>query len=142
MLMPKKVKYRYQHRKKFSGNAKRGTEINFGDYGLKALGSTWITANQIESARIAINRFMKREGKIYIRIFPDNPFTKKPLETRQGKGKGSLEAWTARVKPGRIMFEISGVPHAVAKEAMRLASHKLPIKTKFICRPGLAEDVH
>ena len=140
MLMPKKVKYRYRHRGKITGVSQKGCEVNFGDFALKAMEPHYITSNQIESARIAINRYMKREGKVYIRIFPDRPVTKKPLEVRMGKGKGGLEGWTAAVKPGKIMFEVSGVPYAIAKEAMRLASHKLPIKTKFICRPGLEEN--
>lgn len=137
MLMPKKVKYRYKHRGKLAGVAKRGSAISFGDYGLKALEADWVTANQIEAARVAINREMKREGKVYIRVFPDHPYTKKPLETRMGKGKGALEGWVAVVKPGRILFEIGGVSYEVAKEAMRLASHKLPIKTKLVFRPGM-----
>ena len=137
MLMPKKVKYRYRHRGKLGGVAKRGSEISFGDYALKALEADWITANQIEAARVAINRAMAREGKVYIRIFPDQPYTKKPLETRMGKGKGALEGWVAVVKQGRILFEIGGTSYEIAKEALRLASHKLPVKTKLICRAGM-----
>jgi large subunit ribosomal protein L16 len=134
MLMPKRVKYRKAHRGRRRGNAYRGSLVNFGDYGLKALEPGWITSRQIESARVAITRMMKREGRLWIRIFPDKPVTKKPAETRMGKGKGAPEFWVAVVKPGRIMFEIAGVNRKVAEEAMRLASHKLPIKTKLVTR--------
>lgn len=132
MLMPKRVKYRKQQRGRMRGKAIRGSRLAFGSYGLKALEPGWITSRQIEATRIAITRHVKRGGKLWIRIFPDKPVTKKPAETRMGKGKGAPEFWVAVVKPGRIMFELVGVPSDVAKEAMRLASHKLPIKTKFI----------
>ena len=132
MLMPKRVKYRKKQRGKMKGNAQKGNYIAFGKYGLKALESSWITSRQIEATRVAITRHVKRGGKVWIRIFPDKPVTKKPAETRMGKGKGSPEYWVAVVKPGRIMFELEGVPFELAKEAMRLASHKLPIKTKFV----------
>ncbi|UCG38228.1 MAG: 50S ribosomal protein L16 [bacterium] len=137
MLMPKKVKYRKQMRGRMKGAATRGNKLSFGDYGLQALTPGWITSRQIESARIAITRHVKRGGKVWIRIFPDKPVTKKPAETRMGKGKGSPEAWVAVVKPGRVLYELEGVSEAVAKEAMRLAAHKLPIKTKILVR----EDV-
>ncbi|HFE63346.1 50S ribosomal protein L16 [candidate division KSB1 bacterium 4484_188] len=139
MLMPKRVKYRKQQRGINKGNAQRGNVVSFGQYGLKALEAHWITSRQIEAARIAMTRYIKRGGKVWIRIFPDKPVTKKPAETRMGKGKGAPEYWVAVVKPGRIMFEIEGVPQDVAKEAMRLASHKLPIKTKFVIREELGE---
>ena len=132
MLMPKRVKYRKQMRGRMRGKAYRGAEISFGDYGLKALEPGWVTARQIEAARRAIVRSMRRRGKFWIRIFPDKPVTKKPAETRMGKGKGNVEFWVAVVKPGRILFELEGVDHGVAKEAMRLASHKLPVKTRFV----------
>jgi large subunit ribosomal protein L16 len=132
MLMPKRVKYRKKQRGKMKGNAQKGHYIAFGKYGLKALESGWITSRQIEATRVAITRYVKRGGKVWIRIFPDKPCTKKPAETRMGKGKGSPEYWVAVVKAGRIMFELEGVPFDLAKEAMRLASHKLPIKTKFV----------
>ncbi len=132
MLMPKKVKWRKQQRGRMRGKAYRGSVLSFGTYGLKALEPCWITSRQIEAARIAITRYIKRGGKLWIRIFPDKPFTVKPAETRMGKGKGSPEYWVAVVKPGRILFELEGIPYDTAKEAMRLASHKLPIKVKFI----------
>lgn len=132
MLMPKKVKYRKTQRGRMKGNAQKGSSIAFGTFGLKAMESGWITSRQIEATRIAITRHVKRGGKVWIRIFPDKPVTKKPAETRMGKGKGSPEYWVAVVKSGRIMFELDGVPFELAKEAMRLASHKLPIKTKFV----------
>ncbi|MGD9487838.1 MAG: 50S ribosomal protein L16 [Calditrichaceae bacterium] len=132
MLMPKRVKYRKKQRGRMKGNAQKGNYIAFGKYGLKAMESGWITSRQIEATRIAITRHVKRGGKVWIRIFPDKPVTKKPAETRMGKGKGSPEYWVAVVKPGRIMFELEGVDLELAKEAMRLASHKLPIKTKFV----------
>ena len=132
MLMPKRVKYRKKQRGKMKGNAQSGNYIAFGKYGLKALESGWITSRQIEASRVAITRHVKRGGKVWIRIFPDKPVTKKPAETRMGKGKGSPEYWVAVVRPGRVMFELEGVPLELAKEAMRLASHKLPIKTKFV----------
>lgn len=134
MLMPKKVKYRKYHRGRRRGNAQRGSKINFGEYALQGLEAAWITARQIEAARIAVTRHIKRRGKVWIRIFPDKPVTKKPAETRMGKGKGSPEFWIAKVKPGRILFELAGVDQELAKEAMRLASHKLPIKSKFLSR--------
>ncbi|UCF88504.1 MAG: 50S ribosomal protein L16 [bacterium] len=137
MLMPKKVKFRKQMRGRMKGAATRGNKLNFGDFGLQAQTPGWITSRQIESARIAITRHVKRGGKVWIRIFPDKPVTKKPAETRMGKGKGSPEAWVAVVKPGRILYELEGVPESVAKEAMRLASHKLPIKTKILIREEL-----
>ncbi|MCB9988356.1 MAG: 50S ribosomal protein L16 [Rhodospirillales bacterium] len=136
MLQPKKTKFRKAHKGRIHGNAKGGTALNFGSFGLKALQPERITARQIEAARRAIQRHVKRQGKLWIRIFPDVPVSKKPLEVRQGKGKGSPEFWAARVKPGRIMFEMEGVPEAIAREAMALAAAKLPIKTKFITRIG------
>ncbi|NLO19297.1 MAG: 50S ribosomal protein L16 [Ignavibacteria bacterium] len=137
MLLPKRTKYRKTQRGRNRGKAQRGHLVTFGSFGLKTLEHAWITNRQIEAARIAINRFLKREGKMWIRIFPDKPYTKKPLETRQGKGKGSPEGWVAVVKPGRVLFEVDGVPQDAAKEALRLASHKLPIKTKFVTRIDL-----
>lgn len=134
MLMPKRIKYRKQQRGRMKGKAVRGSSIAFGQYGLKALEPYWITSRQIEAARIAMTRYIKRGGKVWIRIFPDKPVTKKPAETRMGKGKGSPEYWVAVVKPGRVMFEIEGVSEAIAREAIRLAAHKLPIKTKFVSR--------
>ncbi|MFC2088452.1 50S ribosomal protein L16 [Calditrichota bacterium] len=134
MLMPKRVKYRKKQRGRMKGNAQKGNYIAFGHYGLKSLDSAWITSRQIEAARVAMTRYIKRGGKVWIRIFPDKPVTQKPAETRMGKGKGSPEYWVAVVKPGRVLFEIEGVEQDVAKEAMRLASHKLPIKTKFVMR--------
>jgi large subunit ribosomal protein L16 len=133
-LMPKRVKYRKAHRGRRAGKATRGNSVAFGNFGLKAMQPAWITQRQIEAARIAITRQMKRDGKVWIRIFPDKPFTKKPAETRMGKGKGAPEYWVAVVKPGTIMFEVGGVTSIVAMEAMRLAAHKLPIKTKFVTR--------
>jgi len=134
MLMPKKVKYRKQQRGRRRGVALRGSTISFGDYALQAMEVGWITARQIEAARVAMTRHVKRGGKIWIRIFPDKPVTKKPLETRMGKGKGNPEMWVAVVKPARILYEMEGVPEDIAREAMRLAAHKLPIKTRFITR--------
>ena len=134
MLLPKRVKHRKVQRGSRKGVAKGGTEVQFGDYGLKALEPAWITNRQIEAARIAMTRYMKRGGKVWITIFPDKPITQKPAETRMGSGKGNPEAWVAVVKPGRIMFEIAGVPEDVAKEAMRLAAHKLPIRCKLVTR--------
>ncbi len=136
MLMPKKVKHRKVMRGKRRGKAFRGSKVTFGDYGLKALQCGWITARQIEAARIAMTRFVKRGGKIWIRVFPDKPITKKPAETRMGKGKGAPEDWVAVVKPGKILYEMEGVSEDLAKEAMRLAAHKLPIRTKFVGRHG------
>jgi len=134
MLLPKRVKHRKVQRGSRKGVAKGGTEVNFGDFGLKALEPAWITNRQIEAARIAMTRYMKRGGKVWINIFPDKPITQKPAETRMGSGKGNPEKWVAVVKPGRIMFEIAGVSEEVAKEAMRLAAQKLPIKCKFVTR--------
>lgn len=134
MLAPKKIKFRKQHRGRMRGKAYRGSNIDFGQFGLKALEPAWITSRQIEAARIAITRHIKRGGKVWIRIFPDKPVTKKPAETRMGKGKGAPEFWVAVVKPGRIMFELDGVSEMVAREAMRLASMKLPIHCKFVMR--------
>lgn len=134
MLMPKRVKYRRSQRGRMTGKAFRGSLVNFGDFGLKALEPHWITSRQIESVRVALSRKMKKDGKIWIRIFPDKPVSKKPLETRMGKGKGAPEFWVAVVKPGRIMFEIGGVTQEIAEEAMKVASHKLPIKTKMVKR--------
>ena len=139
MLIPKRVKYRKQHRPDARGRAKGGTNINFGEFGLQAADSAWITNRQIEAARIAMTRHIKRGGKVWIRIFPDKPITTKPAETRMGSGKGTPEFWVAVVKPGRIMFELAGVPEEVAREAMRLASHKLPVKTKFVKRAEVGE---
>lgn len=132
MLMPKRIKYRKQQRGRMTGKAVRGSRLSFGTYGLKALEPNWITARQIEAARVAMTRYVRRSGKIWIRIFPDKPITKKPAETRMGKGKGAPEFWVAVVKPGRILFEMEGIPEETAREALRLAAHKLPIKTKFV----------
>ena len=134
MLMPRKVKHRKQQRGRMAGTAKGGTRVEFGEYGLKALEAGWVTNRQIEAARVAITRHIRRGGKVWINIFPDKPYTKKPAETRMGKGKGSPEGWVAVVKPGRVMFELSGVPEPLAREAMRLAGHKLPIKCRFVLR--------
>ena len=134
MLMPRKVKHRKQHRGRTTGQAKGGTAVTFGDYGIQALEPGWVTARQIEAARIAMTRHIKRGGKVWINVFPDKAFTKKPAETRMGSGKGNPEGWVAVVKPGRVMFELSGVPEDLAREAMRLAGHKLPVKTKFVLR--------
>ena len=134
MLLPKRVKYRRVHRGRMTGKATRGNKIAYGEFGLQALEPGWITSNQIEAARIAMTRYTKRGGQVWIKIFPDKPVTKKPAETRMGSGKGSPEFWVAVVKPGRIMFEIAGVSEEVAREALRLASHKLPIKTKIVAR--------
>ena len=137
MLMPRKVKVRKQHRGRRAGKAWRGSQLAFGDYGLKALEAAWVTDRQIEAARVAITRFIKRGGKIWIRVFPDKPITKKPAETRMGKGKGAPEGWVAVVRPGRILFEMEGVPRGVAEQALRLAAHKLPIPTRMVARPHL-----
>lgn len=134
MLMPKKVKFRKQHRGRRGGPAKGGETIAFGDFGLQALEAGWITARQIEAGRIAITRHVKRGGKLWIRVFPDKPFTKKPLETRMGHGKGNPEGWVAVVKPGRILYELEGVNEETAQEAMRLAAHKFGVKTRFVSR--------
>ena len=137
MLMPKRVKYRRVHRGRLKGRALRGNRITSGTYGLIALEPAWITSNQIEAARVAMTRYVKRGGKVWIKIFPDKPVTHKPLETRMGKGKGALEYWVAVVKPGRVMFEIAGVPEETAREALRLATHKLPCKCKVVSRADL-----
>ena len=134
MLLPKRVKYRRVHRGRLKGKAYRGNKVTYGDYGLQALEPAWITSNQIESARIAMTRYIKRGGQVWIKIFPDKPITEKPAETRMGSGKGSPEYWVAVVKPGRVLFEIKGVPDETAREAMRLAMHKLPIKCKFVTK--------
>ena len=137
MLMPKRTKYRRPHRVSYEGKAKGGKTIAFGEYGLQSLEGAWITDRQIEAARIAMTRYMRRDGKVWIKIFPDKPVTAQPAETRMGKGKGNLEYWVAVVKPGRVMFEISGVSEEIAKEALRLAVHKLPIKCKIVSREAL-----
>jgi large subunit ribosomal protein L16 len=137
MLMPKRVKHRKQQRGRMKGKATRGSTIVFGEYGLKALEPKWLTNRQIEAARVAITRHIKRVGKLWIRIFPDKPVTVKPAETRMGKGKGAPEYWVAVIKPGRILFELEGVPQDIAKHAMALASSKLPLKTKFVQREGM-----
>ncbi len=139
MLLPKRVKYRRVHRGRMKGTAHRGNTVTYGDYGLVATEPAWITSNQIEAARIAMTRYIKRGGQVWIKIFPDKPVTEKPAETRMGSGKGSPEYWVAVVKPGRVLFEIGGVPEDLAKEAMRLAAHKLPIKCKF-ARKETSED--
>ena len=137
MLIPKRVKYRKQQRGRRSGIATRGSTLAFGQYGLKALEAAWLTNRQIEAARRAMTRYVKRGGKVWIRIFPDKPITRKPAETRMGKGKGAPEGWVAVVKPGRILYEMEGIPEAEAKEAMRLAAMKLPIATRFVSRKGV-----
>ena len=134
MLMPKKVKHRKMQRGRSSGKAKGGFTVDFGEFGLKAIEACWMTSRQIEAARVAMTRYVKRGGKIWIRVFPDKPITKKPAETRMGKGKGAPESWVAVVKPGRILFEIEGVTEEMAREAMRLGANKLPMKTKFVSR--------
>ena len=139
MLMPKRVKYRRVHRGRMTGKATRGNTVTYGDYGLMAMEPSWITSNQIEAARIAMTRYTKRGGKVWIKIFPDKPVTQKPAETRMGSGKGSPEYWVAVVKPGRVLFEMAGVTEEAAREAMRLAGHKLPCKTKFVLRAGETE---
>lgn len=140
MLLPKRVKYRRVHRGRMTGKATRGNTIAYGEFGLQALEPAWITSNQIEAARIAMTRYIKRGGKVWIKIFPDKPVTEKPAETRMGSGKGSPEYWVAVVKPGRIMFEIADVPEATAREAMRLAANKLPIKCKFVKKETGCEE--
>ncbi|RHW33906.1 50S ribosomal protein L16 [Neobacillus notoginsengisoli] len=140
MLLPKRVKYRRVHRGKMRGQAKGGTEVTFGEFGLQATEASWITNRQIEAARIAMTRYMKRGGKVWIKIFPHKPFTAKPLEVRMGSGKGAPEGWVAVVKPGRIMFEIAGVSEEVAREALRLAAHKLPVKCKFVKREEIGGE--
>ncbi|GAC41081.1 50S ribosomal protein L16 [Paenibacillus popilliae] len=140
MLVPKRVKHRKQFKGRMKGQAKGGTTLNFGDFGLQSLEPAWITNRQIEAARIAMTRYMKRGGKVWIKIFPDKPITAKPLEVRMGSGKGNVEKWVAVVKPGKIMFELSGVSEEVAREAMRLAAHKLPVKTKFVKREEMGGE--
>ena len=140
MLMPKRTKYRKQHRRSYEGHAKGNTELHFGEYGLMAKEGNYVSARQIEAARIAMTRYMKRGGKVWINIFPHMPLTKKPIGTRQGKGKGNVEDWVAVVKEGKIMFEIGGVSEDIAREALRLASHKLPIKTKFVKKEGESHE--
>src|ERR1700729_1477096 len=141
MLMPKKVKYRKQQRGRMTGKAWRGSSLAFGDFGLKAMRCGWITDRQIEAARIAMTRFIKRGGKVWVRLFPDKPITKKPAETRMGKGKGAPEQWVAVIRPGKILFEMEGVSPELAREAMRLASHKLPLKTSFVMRHDVKATV-
>ena len=140
MLMPKRVKYRRVHRGRMTGKALRGNKVTYGEYGIQALEPGWITANQIEAARIAMTRYCKRFGKVWIKIFPDKPVTKKPAEVRMGSGKGSPEYWVAVVKPGRVMFELGGVPEETAREALRLAAMKLPLKTKFVTKEETEVD--
>lgn len=140
MLQPKKTKYRKQQKGRIKGNTKRGAQLTFGTFGLKAMGTTWLTGRQIEAARQAITRYMKREGQLWIKVFPDKPITKKPAEVRMGKGKGAPEMFVARIAPGRILFESDGVPLEIAKEAMRLGAQKLPIKTKFVVRRDYRAD--
>ena len=135
MLQPKRYKHRKQQKGRMKGNSQRGHQLAYGIYGIKSLDSSWITSRQIEAARVAATRYMKREGQLWIKIFPDKPITKKPLEVRMGKGKGNVEYWAAVVRPGKILFEVDGVPLDVAKEALRLAAQKLPVKTKFIIAP-------
>ncbi len=142
MLQPKKTKFRRMQKGRMKGNAQRGTQLDFGSFGIKALEETWITGRQIEAARQAVTRYMKREGQIWIRIFPDKPITKKPAEVRMGKGKGAPEGFVAPVSPGRVIIEAEGVPFEVAKEALRLAAQKLPIKTKFIVRRDYEETLN
>ncbi len=142
MLQPKKTKFRRMQKGRMKGNAQRGTQLDFGSFGIKALEETWITGRQIEAARQAVTRYMKREGQIWIRIFPDKPITKKPAEVRMGKGKGAPEGFVAPVSPGRVIIEAEGVPYEVAKEALRLAAQKLPIKTKFIVRRDYEETLN
>ncbi|WP_210367494.1 50S ribosomal protein L16 [Bacillus sp. REN3] len=140
MLLPKRVKYRREHRGKMRGRAKGGAEVTFGEYGLQATEASWITNRQIEAARIAMTRYMKRGGKVWIKIFPHKPYTAKPLEVRMGSGKGSPEGWVAVVKPGKIMFEVAGVSEETAREALRLAAHKLPVKCKFVKREEIGGE--
>jgi large subunit ribosomal protein L16 len=140
MLQPKRTKFRKQHKMKMKGNATRGAQISFGSFALKATEGSWVTARQIEAARIALTRYLKREGQVWIRVFPDKPITKKPAEVRMGKGKGAPEYFVARVTPGRILFEADGVPLEVAKEALRLAAQKLPVDTKFVVRRDYVQE--
>ena len=139
MLQPKRVKFRKEHRGRRRGLAKGGTRVEFGEYGLKSLDNGWVTNRQIEAARIAMTRKIKRGGKVWINVFPDKPVTEKPAETRMGSGKGNPESWVAVVKPGRVLFELSGVPEELARDAMRLAGHKLPVRTKFVQREGAGQ---
>jgi large subunit ribosomal protein L16 len=139
MLMPKRVKFRKAQRGRMKGKAQRGSSVAFGDFGLKAMEPAWITSRQIEACRVALSRKMKRDGKVWIRIFPDKPVSKKPLETRMGKGKGQPEFWVCVIKPGRVMFEVSGIPKDLAHEALKICGHKLPIKTKVVQRPDYEE---
>ncbi|HCM72879.1 MAG TPA: 50S ribosomal protein L16 [Armatimonadetes bacterium] len=141
MLMPKRTKFRKQHRGRRAGKATRGNTVAFGEYGLVSMDAAWITSRQIESARIAMTRHIKRGGKVWIRVFPDKPYTKKPLEQRMGKGKAGVEGWVAVVKPGKVMFEMNGVTPDVAREAMRLAAHKMPIRCKFVERSKVQEEL-
>ncbi len=140
MLMPKRVKHRKVHRGRMTGKAHKGNQLAYGDYGLQALEPCWMTANQIEAARRAMTRYIKRGGNIWIKVFPDKPVTEKPAEVRMGSGKGNPEYWVAVIKPGRVLFEMSGVTESIAREAMRLAAHKLPIKTKFVARENMEKD--
>ncbi len=140
MLMPKRVKYRKAHRGRMKGMASRGNQVSFGEYGLQALEPCWLTSRQIEAARRAIVRHVRRGGKLWIRVFPDKPVTQKPAETRMGGGKGNVDHWVAVVRPGLMLFEIAGIPEGVAREALRLAAHKLPIRTQFVARAALAEE--
>jgi large subunit ribosomal protein L16 len=140
MLMPKRTKYRKMMRGRMTGKANRGVDISFGEFALQATEPAWVSSRQIEAARRAVTNYLKRGGKVWIRIFPDKPVTHKPAETRMGSGKGSPEGWVAVVKPGRVMFELSGVPEPLAREAMRLAGHKLPVKTKFVMREGAGQQ--
>lgn len=140
MLLPKRVKYRRVHRGRLTGKATRGNKVTYGDFGVVALEPAWITSNQIEAARIALTRYIKRGGQVWIKIFPDKPVTEKPAETRMGSGKGSPEYWVAVVKPGRVLFEVGGIPEEMAREAIRLAIHKLPIKCKFVKRQETGGD--
>lgn len=142
MLVPKRVKWRRPHRGTMKGKAQKGNKVSYGEYGLQALEAGWITNRQIEAARIAMTRYIKRGGKVWIKIFPDKPVTAKPAETRMGAGKGSPEFWVAVVKPGRVMFELAGVPEEIAREALRLAMHKLPVKCKFIKREEMGGDAN
>lgn len=142
MLLPKRVKHRKEHRGSMKGRAKGGTEVAFGEYGLQAMEPAWVTNRQIEAARIAMTRYIKRGGKVWIKIFPSKPITQKPLEVRMGSGKGNVEKWVCVVKPGKILFELAGVSEEIAREAMRLASHKLPIKTKFVKRDEVGGEAN
>ena len=139
MLMPKRVKRRRVHRGRMKGKASRGNQVTYGEFGIQAMEPAWITSNQIEAARVAMTRYVRRGGKVWIKIFPDKPITAKPAETRMGSGKGAPEYWVAVVKPGRVLFEMDGIPEADAREAMRLAGHKLPIKTKFVTKADLED---